>query len=76
VDSSDVTERPVLLKSSIDFLNKNKESFAIRFDHAEELSESSARLQVFKLFNHLGQTIGKASFEYDQSGRLLSLKIH
>lgn len=76
VDSSDITDRPIMLKNSAEFLAKNKDAFAVNFEKFEEDSSSaSARAQVYKLFDKSGKAVGKAAFEFDHSGRFLSLKV-
>jgi hypothetical protein len=74
VDSSDVTDRPVTLPDAKNFLTENKDLFSVHFDKAEaELTES--KTQVFRLFDSNGQSVGRAAFEFDEAGHLLSLKV-
>jgi hypothetical protein len=76
VESSDVSDRPIMIKNSEEFLVKNKNFLAVQFDHMEQdSSSSSAQAQVYKLFDKAGHPIGKAAFAFDNSGRFLSLKV-
>jgi hypothetical protein len=74
VDSSDVMDKPVTLPDAHSFLVENKDLFSIHFDKAESES-SEAKTQVFRLFNNNGQSVGRAAFEFDENGHLLSLKV-
>ncbi len=74
VDSSDITDRPVMVRDSQGFLLENKELFAVHFEKAE-VDSKSTRDETFKLFNNTGQVVGRAAFQYDSAGHLLSLKV-
>jgi len=74
IDSSDVSDRPIMVQSSHDFLIDNKEIFSVKFSKAE-VDTKNPKDEVFRLFNESGQVVGRAAFQFDDSGHLISLKV-
>ena len=74
VDSVDITDRPVLVRDSQQFLMENRDLFMVPFAKAE-IDKKSAKGEIFRLFDSQGLAVGRASFEFDSSGHLLSLKV-
>ncbi len=74
VESEQVSETPIRLRNREKFLTEHRELLAIPFAKTE-VEKSSAQSEVYKLLSPQGQLLGKASFQMDESGRFISLKV-
>ena len=74
VDSDDVSDRPILVKDRQAFLQANKAVMAVPFSSTKVQSVSEQK-EVFELLDQSGRLVGQADFTFDDSGRLLSMKV-
>jgi hypothetical protein len=74
VDSDDVSDRPVFVNDRQAFLQENKKLLSIGFATAR-MESQEGQTEVYQLLDQKGQPVGKADFRFDESGRMLSMKV-
>ena len=74
VDSSDVTDRPVAIRDPQNFLVQNRDVFSVPFTSTKVILEQDQK-ESLRLLDSQGHPVGQADFNFDENGRLLSMKI-
>lgn len=74
VEAEQINEMPIHLRNREQFLTEHRNLLSIPFAKAE-VEKSSSQSEVYKLLSPQGHLLGKASFQLDENGRFLSLKV-
>jgi len=74
VESDHSSEVPVHVRNRSGFLIEHKSLLAVSFDQVE-VESKTAQSEVYRLLNQEGQSVGKASYHFDEGGRMLSIKV-
>lgn len=74
VDSLEAGDRPIYLRDREGFLSEYRKAFAVPFEKTQ-LDQSNKKEESYRLLDTQGRVIGKASFQFDEEGHFVSLKV-